>query len=100
LAASAKPPLNRQRLDLWLFFARLAKSRSLAAKWIVNGHVRVNSLRIVTAAKPIQPGDVVTLALEREVRVVRILATGLRRGPASEAAHLFDDIGSTAGRMT
>jgi ribosome-associated heat shock protein Hsp15 len=93
LERPAEPPVDRQRLDRWLFFARLAKSRSLAAKWIVDGHVRVNSRRAVTAAKPIQPGDVITLALEREVRVVRILATGRRRGPAGEARLLFDDIG-------
>ncbi len=94
----AEPPVERQRLDRWLFFARLAKSRSLAAKWIVDGHVRVNSRRVRQAAKPVHAGDVITLALECEVRVLRIVATGLRRGPAREAARLFDDIDAAADR--
>lgn len=82
----------RQRLDKWLWFARVAKTRSLAARLVTEGHVRVNSIRIGTAAKSVKPGDVVTVALERHVRVLKILAAGERRGPAPEAQRLYEDL--------
>lgn len=87
---------DRQRLDKWLFFARLTKSRSAAAKLVLAGYVRVNGQRTVQAAKLIQAGDVVTVALERQVRVLRILAAGVRRGPPHEASGLFDDLSEGA----
>lgn len=82
----------RQRLDKWLWFARVAKTRSLAARLVTEGHVRVNSIRIGTAAKSVKPGDVVTVALERHVRVLKVLASGERRGPAPEARRLYEDL--------
>jgi len=93
------PPAGpaRQRLDKWLWFARVVKTRSLAAKLIADGHVRVNSLRVETAARPVKPGDVVTVALERTVRVMKILAAGERRGPAIEAQTLYADLTSPSG---
>lgn len=98
---SAEPaenePSARQRLDKWLWFARVVKTRSAAAKLICQGHVRVNSRRIATPAKPVSPGDVLTIALERQVRVLKILATGLRRGPAVQARRLFEDLSSGLG---
>jgi ribosome-associated heat shock protein Hsp15 len=61
-----------QRLDKWLWFARVAKTRTRAAKLVSSGHVRVNARRIDAPAKTVAPGDVLTIALEREVRVLRI----------------------------
>lgn len=83
---------ERQRLDKWLWFARVAKTRSLAARLIAEGHVRLNSRRIETPAKAVSPGDVLTIALEREVRVLRVVAPGTRRGGFSEARLLFDEL--------
>ena len=82
----------RQRLDKWLWFARVAKTRSLAARLVAEGHVRLNARRIETPAKAVGPGDVLTIALERRVRVLKVLAPGTRRGGFPEAALLFEDL--------
>jgi ribosome-associated heat shock protein Hsp15 len=82
----------RQRLDKWLWFARVAKTRSLAARLIAEGHVRLNARRIETPAKPVSPGDVLTIALEHRVRVLKILAAGTRREGFLQASLLFEDL--------
>ena len=83
--------LIRQRLDKWLCFARVVKTRSSAARLVEDGYVRVNGLRQVNPAKLVGIGDVLTIALERQVRVLRVLGTGERRGPFREACELFED---------
>jgi ribosome-associated heat shock protein Hsp15 len=85
----------QQRLDKWLWFARVARTRSLAAKLVAGGHVRVNARRVKTPAKAISPGDVLTIALHYQVRVVRVMAPGTRRGSTTEASLLFEEL--TAG---
>ncbi|MCB5174435.1 MULTISPECIES: RNA-binding S4 domain-containing protein [Microvirga] len=80
---------DRQRLDKWLWFARFAKSRTLAAKLVASGFVRVNGQRIDSPAKAVAVGDVVTLALARSTLVVRVEDLGARRGPATEARLLY-----------
>jgi ribosome-associated heat shock protein Hsp15 len=82
----------RQRVDKWLWFARIIKSRTLAAKLVTEGRIRVNAARIENPAKTVGPGDVLTIALEREVKVLRIVANGARRGPYSEARLLYVDL--------
>ncbi|QXX75558.1 RNA-binding S4 domain-containing protein [Methylovirgula sp. HY1] len=83
---------DKQRLDKWLWFARVVKTRSLAAKLVLDGHVRVNAQRIEIPAKPVGPGDVLTIALESRIAVLRIVGIGERRGPFSEARLLFEDL--------
>jgi ribosome-associated heat shock protein Hsp15 len=80
-----------QRLDKWLFFSRILKSREKAASLIKSGFVRVNSVKADAPAKQIKIGDVLTIALERQVLVLKVKAIGMRRGPASEAVMLYDD---------
>jgi ribosome-associated heat shock protein Hsp15 len=82
----------RQRLDKWLWFARVAKTRGLAARLVADGHVRVNARRIETPAKGVGPGDVLTIALERQVRVLKVVSPGARRGGFSEASCLFEEL--------
>ncbi|UDL94550.1 RNA-binding S4 domain-containing protein [Lichenihabitans sp. PAMC28606] len=91
-SSPTEPLVERQRVDKWLWFARVAKSRSLAAKLVIGGHVRINTVRIDNAAKAVRAGDVLTIALDRNVRVLRINAPGLRRGPYEEARLLYDDL--------
>lgn len=79
------------RLDKWLWQARFFKSRSLAAKAVEAG-MRINGARVSKPALTLRPGDVVTFTQAREVRVVRMLAPGTRRGPASEARGLYEDL--------
>lgn len=98
MSAPGPSPDARQRLDKWLWFARLVKSRTLAAKLVEEGHVRVNSVRADNPAKSVRPGDVLTVAFDREVRVLRVLAPGERRGPYSEARSLYEDLAASPGR--
>ena len=83
---------DRQRIDKWLFFARVTKSRSLAAKLVLAGRVRVNREKVEQAAHPVKQGDVLTVTLDRRVLVYRILGSGVRRGPATEARTLYADL--------
>ena len=89
---------DRQRLDKWLWFARFAKSRTLAAKLVTEGFVRVNGDRTDSAAKAIGVGDVLTIAAPRTTVVVRIEALGARRGPAPEARLLYSDLATAPDR--
>jgi ribosome-associated heat shock protein Hsp15 len=85
-------PESRQRLDRWLFFSRAVKSRSLAQKLIEAGAVRVNSERTIASDRRIGPGDVLTMTMHQQLRVWRVLSSGSRRGPAAEAATLYEDL--------
>jgi len=85
---------ERQRIDKWLFFARVVKSRSLAAKLAQSGRVRVNREKIDQASQLVRPGDVLTITLDRRILVYRVLSPGLRRGPAEEARTLYEDLTS------
>jgi ribosome-associated heat shock protein Hsp15 len=90
---------DRQRLDKWLWFARFAKTRTLAAKLVASGFVRVNGERAEQAAKAVTVGDVLTLALARTTVVVRVEALGERRGPATEARTLYSGVGRDDGQL-
>ncbi|WP_413991756.1 RNA-binding S4 domain-containing protein [Labrys okinawensis] len=83
---------DRLRIDKWLWHARVVKTRSLAARLVADGHVRVNGARAEAPAKAVKAGDVLTIALERTVRVYRVKALGERRGPATEAQTLYEDL--------
>lgn len=89
---TAQGPADKLRLDRWLFFSRLVKSRSLAAKMIENGQVRVNSEKTHQPKRAIGPDDVLTIARPGGVKIVKLLACGTRRGPASEAQSLYEDL--------
>ncbi len=83
---------DRLRLDKWLWQARFFKTRTLAAKQVGGGLVRVNGARVTKPAFGVGVDDVLTFAQARQIRVVRILALGTRRGPASEARALYADL--------
>jgi ribosome-associated heat shock protein Hsp15 len=80
------------RIDKWLWQARFFKTRSLAAKQVSGGHVRLNGNRVQKPAQAVAPGDVLTFPQGRIVRVVRIEKIGDRRGPAAEAQTLYFDM--------
>jgi len=93
MAERAVPPRpGRQRLDKWLFFSRAVKSRTLAQKLIESGVVRINSERTLASDARVEAGDVLTMTVNRRLLVWRILDPGTRRGPASEAAGLYEDL--------
>ncbi len=83
---------QRLRLDKWLWQARFFKSRSIAAEVIADGHVRVNGTRISRPGRDVTTGDTLTFPQANRIRVVRVLALGLRRGPATEAQALYLDL--------
>jgi len=89
-------PDGRQRLDKWLWYARLAKTRTFAQRLALSGHVRINRDKTDSASHPVKTGDVLTVALPGGVRVLKIVATGERRGPASEARLLYEDLSPPA----
>ncbi|RVO83279.1 RNA-binding S4 domain-containing protein [Sinorhizobium medicae] len=95
-------PATRQRLDKWLFFARLIKSRSLAQKAIEAGHVVVNGKRETQSSAQIKAGDMLEVSLERRDLVLRVLLPGSRRGPYEEARLLYEDLtpAAPAGKPT
>jgi ribosome-associated heat shock protein Hsp15 len=82
----------RQRIDKWLFFARLRKSRSLAAKSVESGDVGVNDVKIRQPSHLVRAGDVIVVSGERHDTVVKVLHPGERRGPYEEARLLYQDI--------
>ncbi len=80
------------RIDKWLWYARVTKSRSLAQKLATSGHVRVNRDKIASASKTVRAGDVLTVALDRRILVLKVVALGTRRGPYEEARKLYEDM--------
>ena len=88
---------GRQRLDKWLWFARFAKTRTLAARLVSDGHVRLNGARTEAPAKAVCLGDIVTVAAAHGTAVVRIVALGERRGPAPEARGLYEPLSGPGG---
>lgn len=83
---------TKLRIDKWLWQARFFKTRSLAAKQVTAGHVRINGKRAPKPAQVVGPEDVLTFPQGRIVRVVRIEKLGERRGPAPEAQTLYTDL--------
>ena len=83
---------SRQRIDKWLFFTRMVKSRSLAQAHVQSGHVRVNGERVVQPSHQVKAGDRIELALERRDLVLVVRLPGERRGPFAEAQTLYEDL--------
>ena len=92
MTATASPDSNGQRLDKWLWRARFFKTRTLAAKLCNGGHVRSGGNAITKAHHQVRIGDVLTFAQGRYIRVVKVQALGTRRGPATEARTLYEDL--------
>ncbi|PHQ66167.1 MAG: RNA-binding protein S4 [Sneathiella sp.] len=80
------------RVDKWLWFARFFKSRSIAAKQIQSRKVRVNSVIAGKTSTLVKAEDILTFPQEKDIRVVRIIDIGVRRGPATEARLLYEDL--------
>lgn len=83
---------TRLRIDKWLHFARIVKTRTLAQKLVLSGVVRIDGNRITGTDYPIAPGMVLTMTLHDRVRVFEVVALGTKRGPASEAVTLYNDL--------
>jgi len=84
--------LERQRLDKWLWHARVVKARTSAARLVESGHVRVNGVREKSPGHGVKAGDVLTIALDNSVRILKVAAFSERRGDASSARVLYEDL--------
>jgi ribosome-associated heat shock protein Hsp15 len=84
--------LERQRLDKWLWHARVVKARTSAAALVEAGHVRVNGVREKSPGHAIKPGDVLTIGLDHSVRILKVVGFAERRGDASAARVLYEDL--------
>ena len=85
------------RLDRYLFFIRLLKSRTLAQALLEEGRTRIDGRRVEKASETIRVGSTITLPLRDEVRVIRVLALPARRGPAPEARGCYEELGVDDG---
>jgi ribosome-associated heat shock protein Hsp15 len=84
--------LDRQRIDKWLWHARVVRTRSAAAALVDGGLVRINSERVEQASRLVRPGDVLTIALDRSVRILKVASFAERRGSAALARVLFEEL--------
>jgi ribosome-associated heat shock protein Hsp15 len=81
------------RVDRFLFFIRLVKSRTLAQAVIETGHVRIDGKRVEKPSEDVRVGSTITLPLHGKVRVLRVLELPERRGPAAEARTRYEELG-------
>src|SRR5438552_19062849 len=84
--------LERQRLDKWLWHARVVKARTSAAALVEAGHVRINGVRETAPGHSVKVGDVLTIGLDRSVRILKVVGFSERRGDATAARVLYDDL--------
>jgi ribosome-associated heat shock protein Hsp15 len=84
--------LERQRLDKWLWHARVVRARTSAAALVEAGHVRINGVRERAPGHAVKAGDVLTIGLDNSVRVLKVIGFAERRGDASAARALYDDL--------
>lgn len=101
MAAEEEAPAGtRQRIDKWLFFARMVKSRASAQALIEAGSVTINGRPIRHASDVVRPGDNVGLLLERRDVLLVVRSGGARRGPPREARQLYDDLSEPVSAQT
>lgn len=84
--------MDRQRIDKWLWHARLVRTRVEAAALVAKGHVRLNGVRVLAPGRSLKAGDVLTVALDARVHVLKVTAFAERRGDAQSAHALYDDL--------
>ena len=80
------------RVDKWLWYARFLKSRTLAARLCASRRLRINGTTVTKPHHALKAGDVLTFPLGRHIRVIRVSTLGARRGPATEARTLYEDL--------
>jgi ribosome-associated heat shock protein Hsp15 len=90
--------LDRQRIDKWLWHARLVRTRTAAAALAGSGYVRLNGRRIDLPSQTVRAGDVLTVALDRGVRLLKVVGFAERRGPAEVGRGLYEEIETTPTR--
>jgi ribosome-associated heat shock protein Hsp15 len=90
--------IDRQRIDKWLWHARLVRTRTAAQELVVAGDIRVNRVKIDSSSRAVKLGDVLTVPVASVIRVLRVTGFSERRGSAADARRLFDDLAPPAPR--
>jgi len=85
-------PADRQRVDRWIWHARVVRTREAAAELVRAGHVRLDGARVTSPSHPVKTGQVLTVAIDRQVRLLRVVGFSERRGSATSASALFEEI--------
>lgn len=83
---------KRIRLDKWLWYARQAKTRTLAQQIITRGKVRINGEKTTSSKKPVGQGDILTITLPRDIKILKIKECGIKRGSFAIAQLLYEDL--------
>lgn len=91
--------LERQRLDKWLWHARVVKARTQAATLVERGHVRINGARQKSPGHAVKIGDVLTISLDGGVRILKVAAFVERRGDATTARTLYEDVADASAKI-
>lgn len=86
------PAIATQRLDRWIWHARIVKTRTIAASLVSEGFVRVNGERVDQPAHAIRAGDVLTIALPARVRVLKVTGILSRRADANAGRGLYESL--------
>lgn len=98
--AASGEPASGQRIDRWLWCARFFKTRALAAKFVGEGHIRLsratapddrNTIRVEKPSALVRAGDTLVFTRHDRLRIIEVSAYAARRGPAAEAATLYED---------
>ena len=87
------------RIDRFLFFVRLVKSRTLAQGIVAEGRIRIDGRRVLKPSEEVSAGSVIALPLRGEVRVIRVLSLPARRGPAMEARVHYEEIAANVSQQ-
>ncbi len=81
-----------QRIDKWLWFARLVKTRTLGTRLVSTGKIRINREKVDKPSQHVKAEDIITARIGRRILVLKVLDTGTRRGPSAEALMLYEDL--------
>ena len=90
---------TRQRIDKWLWFARIVRTREAAASLVEAGHVRINRSKVTKPGHDVKPGDMLTIVLNTRVRVLEVRDLAPRRGQASAAVLLYRETSASGPGM-
>ncbi|MEO7602709.1 MAG: RNA-binding S4 domain-containing protein [Sphingomicrobium sp.] len=82
------------RINRFLFFVRLTKSRTLAQSVVEAGHVRIDGRRATRPSDEVKAGSILALPLHGQVRILRVLTLPTRRGPPTEARDHYEELGA------
>ena len=80
------------RLDIYLYYIRIFKSRSIATKFVLTNRLRISGQVTQKPHKMISIGDVLTITINDNIKVLKVLDIPNRRGPYSESLNFYEDI--------